>query len=126
MVTSDYDIDANPDDGVLNMAFSGYWTEATAMAFESTRRAALVRMASGRFKPGEYRFLADFSNSMVQSSLMVERFQGFAEDAVTLASKIAVVAPSPLLRMQIKRMGRANQFRFFETKGDALAWLRQI
>jgi hypothetical protein len=80
------------------------------------------RFRAEGLKPGHYRLRMDMSASAVQTQEALgafrEQFQNFPR-----ASRIAIVTPSTIAKLQVRREMTQTYLRLFETADAALAWL---
>ncbi|WP_342657614.1 STAS/SEC14 domain-containing protein [Sphingomonas sp. NY01] len=106
------------DINLLDIAWMGQFTRDSAADYA---REVLHRFAAERFKPG-YLLRMDMSASPVQSqvgaSVIHEQLRGFPR-----ASAIAIVTPSAITRMQVRRLMTQPYLQVFDTAEPALQWL---
>jgi hypothetical protein len=114
-----YDITYRPEFDLLDIAWHGQFTPD---AIADYARAVWDRFRAEGLRPGHYRLRMDMSASAVQTqeSLGVfrEQFQNFPR-----ASRIAIVTPSAIAKLQVRREMTQPYLRLFVTADEALAWL---
>lgn len=126
MSTGGYKIACEPGTGTIRISLSGFWSSEVADAFT----AELYRAIDRNPRPNEMRrrltFLVNFTDCVVQSPAMVERFQRFTNEFGAGARRVAIVVDSALLRMQTRRLAPFDHYRFFASEEEAAAeaWLR--
>lgn len=103
-------------------AVSGFWAREDMIRFQST----LMQKGKALFTSGQgFNVLGDMSGLAVQDRVMAGSMRQLIEEAVKLGMKRqAFVITSPLLKMQFARLVEGSTTEIFETKGDALHWLR--
>lgn len=113
-----YTIDFRDDLNLLDIAWSGTFDREAVIAYARALKAQLVQEG---FKPG-YRLRIDMRRSAVQPQdalpVFEEQFRNFPK-----ASRIAIVTPSTLAGMQVKRVMTQPYLRLFKLADDALEWL---
>lgn len=73
-----------------------------------------------------FRVLGDLREFTVQTREVGERMRLSQETSAKVGvDKMAIVYSSVLLKQQFRRVSEALECEFFETKADAIAWLRQ-
>ena len=94
------------------------WDVAIADRF---RADVLAAIASLRCAPGRHLTLVDLRNAVLQSKDVYERMQSLA--TASTAKRIALVAATPLARMQTKRLQLRDNIVMFADLPEAEAWL---
>lgn len=108
----------------LYFAIAGFWElEAMSTFLHDLAKAAKPFMRDGspfvalgnlaNFVPQD-RATAD----AIRESLLLGHTNGLI--------RFAVVSPPPLVKMQYRRIGAGLDVEFFDSEGDARAWLRQV
>jgi hypothetical protein len=115
-----YTITVRTDLNLLDIAWSGVFTPETAIAYAWDVETAF---AQAGFEPG-YLLRIDMSATSVQpqSGVMAlhEVMRGFPA-----ASRIAIIAPSAVTRLQVRRLMKQPYLRIFDTAEEGFAWLTE-
>lgn len=120
-----YNIEIDPEAERIRLVFTGFWSESDAKRLASDLSTALLRMAAGGARPGHYLGLIDTRGLMILTPEMVARFRAFALGPGTLAQRVAVLTGSTLHTMQMRRIGPAPRYQYFQSELDALVWLEE-
>jgi hypothetical protein len=113
-----YSIRFDHDRNLLDIEWHGLFTRESAAAYAQDLYG---RFAREGFAPG-YRLRIDMRHSGAQpQSTLIGFEQGFT--GFPRASRIAIVAASTVLRMQVKRVMTQPYMRVFAEADPALAWL---
>lgn len=113
-----YSIRFRPELNLLDIAWSVQFTPDEVAQYAQHLKARFV--AEG-FRPG-YRLRMDMSDSAVQPQEALAAFQANMSD-FPKASRIAIVTPSAIARMQVRRIMTQPYLRIFAEAGPALDWL---
>jgi hypothetical protein len=116
-----YTINYRPELKLLDIAWHGVFRPDVVADYA---QAVWDRFRAEGLKPGEYKLRMDMSESAVQTqeALGVFRdvFKGFPR-----ASRIAIVTPSAIAKLQVRREMTQPYLRLFETAEESLAWLAE-
>lgn len=113
-----YSIRFRPDLNLLDIAWSAQFTPDEVARYARDLKARFV--AEG-FRSG-YRLRMDMSDSAVQPQEALAAFQANMSD-FPKASRIAIVTPSAIARMQVRRIMTQPYLRIFAAADPALDWL---
>lgn len=115
-----YDILFRHDINLLDIAWHGLFDPATVASYA---REVKARFAQERFAPG-YLLRMDMSGSAVQPQHAVAAFREHLGDGkFPRASRIAIVTPSAIATLQVRREMTQSYMRIFAKAPEALAWL---
>lgn len=115
-----YDIHFRHDINLLDIAWHGLFDPATVASYA---REVKARFVQERFVPG-YRLRMDMSRSAVQPQDALAAFrEHLGEGKFPRASRIAIVAPSAIATLQVRREMTQSYLRIFADAGEALDWL---
>lgn len=115
-----YEINFRTDINLLDIAWHGLFDGETVAAYARDVKSRFVREG---FSPG-YRLRMDMSGSAVQPQEAVAAFRDhLGEGQFPRASRIAIVTPSAIARLQVRREMTQSYMRIFPDAGPALAWL---
>lgn len=95
-----------------------FWDVGIAERFRDDCLAAVAGLGCA---PGTHLILVDLRNAVLQSQDVYDRMKSLAGSAT--ASRIALVASTPLARMQTKRLQIRDTIVMFADMPDARAWL---
>ncbi len=110
------------DFGELHFRFEGLFTLETVVKAQSELVSACKALGSGR---GTIRALGDLSKLAVQTRDVSEQIRLTHEAAPTFGvEKMALFGASPLLQQQYRRVQEKMTLEFFDTRHEALTWLR--
>jgi len=119
MDTQPFHVAAYPQRKLIVLTFvQAFWDEQVADSF---RQQCLAAVASLGCPPGEHLILADLHNAVLQSQATYEKMQDLIGTAT--AARIAMVAATPLARMQTKRLQIRDTIVMFADRDEAEAWL---
>ena len=119
METKHYRIETDSRSKLMQISFSEiFWDMATAQRFKADCLAATASIACA---PGEHLVLVDLRNAVLQSKDVYEKMQHLVGNAS--AARIALVASTPLARMQTKRLQIRDDVVMFAEITDARDWL---
>ena len=114
-----YRIASDPKRRLITITFdSVFWDAGVAERF---RAECVAAVASLRCVPGTHLVLVDLRNAVLQSQEIFDKMQALIGTAT--ASRIALVAATPLARMQTKRLQIRDTAVMFADMADAEAWL---
>jgi hypothetical protein len=120
MILPMYDILFRHDINLLDIAWHGLFTGEEVAAYA---REVKARFVAEGFSPG-YLLRMDMSRSAVQPQEALAAFREYlGEGNFPRASRIAIVTPSAIARLQVKREMTQSYLRIFETAAPALTWL---
>ncbi|MDO6414880.1 hypothetical protein Q4F19_10855 [Sphingomonas sp. BIUV-7] len=119
MTTGTYALETNAAGNRIVATLSGFFGlgQVAAYAQEAER---LIRRPSISF--GGYRMVIDLTDCAVQSQEVIAAFSQHVA-GVPRADRLAVVAGSPIIRQQIRRIIGRPEIAIFEHLPDAMAWL---
>ncbi|MCE7795345.1 STAS/SEC14 domain-containing protein [Sphingobium sufflavum] len=113
-----YNIIFRPDLNLLDIRWAGPFTPDAVGAYA---RDVARQFGQSGFRPG-YRLRMDMTHSGTQPQEALPRFAtSFA--AFPKASRIAIITPSAVTRMQVRREMQQSYRRIFATADEGLAWL---
>jgi hypothetical protein len=115
-----YEISLDKDSKLLRVAFKGLWDIQTLDRYEAEREAA-VRGAGWR--SGEYDYLLDLRAHPVQPKDVSAKGDEYYRTFQPRPRKLALIITSALARMQVTRVVKGMEERFFDNEEAALAWL---
>jgi hypothetical protein len=122
-MTPTHTISADHDSGELYFAIGGYWDVEGMQRF----LLELGEVAKPFLKAGvPFSVLGDFKDFVPQDRATADAIR----DSISAGSRnglkrFAVLAASPLVRMQYRRIAQSTEVEYFETKAEAIAWLRR-
>ena len=122
-MTPTHTIAADRDRCELHFAIGGYWNVEGMQRF----LLELSEMAEPFLKSGTpFSVLGDFKDFVPQDRATADAIR----DSIELGTRnglnrFAVLAASPLVRMQYRRIARGTEVEYFESLTDAIAWLRR-
>lgn len=106
----------------VHFSIAGFWTLEYFSDFLDDVNAAALPLMKAR-KP--IYALGDFADFVPQDRKTGEAIRDHLMAAQKYGLKrIAIVAGSPLVKMQYKRLSEGVEVEFFDGKTDAIAWLR--
>jgi hypothetical protein len=115
-----YDIRFRHDINLLDIAWHGLFDSRSVVAYA---REVKARFAQEGFAPG-YLLRMDMSGSAVQPQEALAAFrEHLGEGKFPRASRIAIVTPSVIAKLQVRREMTQDYLRIFAVADDALAWL---
>lgn len=95
-----------------------FWDAGIAERFRADVTAAVDAL---RCEPGSHLVLVDLRNALLQDKAIFAKMQGLIGGAT--AARIALVAATPLARMQTKRLQLRDNIVMFAELEEAEAWL---
>lgn len=104
--------------GLVSARVWGFWDQATAKTY-AVRHLDAVRTLG--LAAGEHLVLADFEEFAIQTQETVSGIQRLIDD--NKARRIALVAPSALSRLQVRRLLVRSNVRVFSDLASAENWL---
>jgi hypothetical protein len=106
----------------VHFAMSGLWEEeGTPELTNALFQASQEFITKGQ----KFRVLGDLSDFQVQTKEVAEAMRNSQDASAKLGvEKMAIVYSSTLVKMQFRRVTEALELGLFETKGEALKWLR--
>ncbi|WP_375194601.1 STAS/SEC14 domain-containing protein [Sphingobium sp.] len=113
-----YLIDFRHDLNLLDIKWTGTFTDQVIAEYARLLKRQFIEEG---FKPG-YLLRMDMTGSAVQTQDAVESFGRNLGD-FPLARRIAIVTPSVIARMQVRRVMTQPYLRIFDLADPALAWL---
>jgi len=121
-LTPRFEISIDEERRELHHAASGHWDEESVKSF-------LFKMAekAAPFLSDDKPFstLADFTGAVAQSQESAEIIRKNLEISRQFGlERIAVVGATALVRLQYKRLNECMDVEFFDSRHDALLWLR--
>lgn len=122
-MTPTHSITADRDHAEVHFAIGGLWDHAGMMRFLfDLGEAAKPFMKEGR----PFSALGDFKDFMPQDRATADAIgDSIAAGAKNGLRRFAVVAAAPLVRMQYRRIARGAEVEYFDTRAEALTWLRR-
>jgi hypothetical protein len=115
-----YEIRFRHDINLLDIAWHGLFDGATVAAYA---RECKARFAAEGFRPG-YLLRMDMSGSAVQPQAALAAFrEHLGEGRFPRASRIAIVTPSAIAKLQVRREMTQSYLRIFDMPEPALDWL---
>lgn len=117
-----YDISLDRNRRLLRAVFTGLWDIQTLNRYEVEREAA-VRGAGWR--SGEYDYLLDLRDHPVQTQDVAAKGDEYYRSFQPRPRKLALIITSALARMQVTRVVKGTQERFFDNEKAALDWLAE-
>lgn len=110
--------------GFMKFVLAGFFDAETAQRFAAERAHAFKRL---RCPPNAHVKLVDASKLDLQSQTIAAMLQRMMSDPQTRSRRLAIVADSALLQLQIRRLvGERPHVRFFTDSSDAEHWLREV
>lgn len=110
--------------GFMKFTLAGFFDAETAQRFASDRADAFKRL---RCPPNAHVKLVDASKLDLQSQMIATMLQRMMSDPQTRSRRLAFVADSALLQLQIRRLvGERPHVRFFIDSSEAEHWLREV
>jgi hypothetical protein len=114
-----FQIATDPSRRLITITFSTlFWSLDIARSF---RTEVVSATAALQCRPGDHLVLVDLRNAVIQSQEIYQRMQSLIGSAT--AARIALVASSPLARMQTKRLQVRENIVMFKEMDEAHAWL---
>lgn len=117
-----HSIHADEAHAELHYTIGGYWTEETMKDFLTELARAAMPFIKRKQPFAAIGDLSDFvpqdreTAAAIRDSLMMAKQNGL--------NRFALIGPSALVKLQYKRLGEGLDMEFFDSKADALAWLR--
>ena len=115
-----YEIDFRRDINLLDISWTGLFTPQAVRAYAES---LTDQFRWSGFRPG-YRLRIDMSRSAIQTqdalAAFRQQFTGFP-----VASKIAIVTPSALARLQVRREMQQSYLRLYDSADPALDWFAE-
>ena len=111
----------NDEGGWIDVSGSGFWTQEDMDRYVAALPAML---AKARRAEGRATLLADISDAAVQTQDVIDRISEFTAEMFTAEDKIAIVIPSMIMKMQMRRGVKGAQLQIFASKDEAKDWLR--
>ena len=119
MSSQAYQIRADAPRQLVTITFETlFWDLNVAQRFEAECRESVASLGCAA---GQHMILVDLRNAMLQGQDVYARMQALI--GTTTARRIALVASSPLARMQTKRLQVRDGIIMFADMDDAQAWL---
>ena len=117
-----FSIDADLDRGEVHYRVSGLWDMETMVKFQSD----LLAKSRPLIERGRViHALGEMDDFVTQTREIGEAMRTVITESAKLGVvKTAIVGGSMLMKMQYKRLSRDINFDFFDSKNDAVAWLR--
>ena len=121
--TNSYTISADNDRRELRYAISGFWDQETMQSFlVELGRAAKPFIESGT----PFAAIGDMNDFVTQNRETADAIQ----NSLSLAKKngldrLALVAASPLVKLQYRRLASELELEFFETTTEASIWAQR-
>jgi hypothetical protein len=116
-----YTITYRPELKLLDIAWHGVFRPEAVADYA---QAVWDRFRQEGLTPGDYKLRMDMSESAVQTQealgVFREVFKGFPR-----ASRIAIITPSAIAKLQVRREMTQPYLRMFETAEESLAWLAE-
>lgn len=106
----------------IHFACAGFWEPETMRAFLDQLNAKTLPLV----KAGKPIYaLGDFTDALPQDRETADLVAEHLRNAANFGLKrIAVVKATPLMKMQYRRVSKGFEVEYFESKAEALAWLR--
>ncbi|WP_416464472.1 STAS/SEC14 domain-containing protein [Sphingomonas sp. VDB2] len=118
-----YDINFRHDINLLDISWHGLFSGEAVAAYAREVRA---RFVTEGFSPG-YRLRMDMRRSAVQPQDAVAAFrEHLGEGLFPRASRIAIVTPSAIAKLQVRREMTQSYLRIFADADEALVWLTEV
>jgi hypothetical protein len=113
-----YVIDAK--DRRLYVRLTGLWSDQVFIDFLRDFRAAMRKLASSK---GERAVLCDATAWPVQPQRIATQFSELISAPFGSSTRMALVCPSALLAMQVRRVAARPTMRIFPSIPEAMHWL---
>ncbi|MEO1648292.1 MAG: hypothetical protein AAFR32_05680 [Pseudomonadota bacterium] len=108
----------------VHFAASGFWSPDDMARFQSTLLQKSKPLIEQKIR---FRVLGDLSGLAVQDRLMAESMRFMLHESEKLGmERLTMVITAPLVKMQYARLADGSNTEIFETKGEAIAWLRRV
>jgi len=105
----------------LFTSVAGFWDKAVARRLYDATADAVSGVNAQSIA---FTALADMRNALVQSSDVAPVNQMLIDFLIGSAmTRCAMIVPSALVKLQLRRQIQDDRFRWFETDREALAWL---
>jgi hypothetical protein len=106
----------------VHFACGGFWDPATMRAFLDQLNAKTLPLV----KAGKPIYaLGDFTDALPQDRETADLVAAHLQNAANFGlRRIAVVKATPLMKMQYRRVSKGFEVEYFDSKAEALAWLR--
>lgn len=111
----------NDEGGWIDVGGSGFWTQQDLDGYVASLPAVLTK---ARRVDGRAALLADISAAAVQTQDVIDRISDFTAEMFTADDRIAVVIPSMIMKMQMRRGVKGAQMQIFASREEAKNWLR--
>ena len=113
-----YDIQLDSAQRLMTITFkSVFWDDSVSRRFVGDCLGAAVALAA----QGEHVILVDLRTAVLQSQVVYEKMKALIGGAT--ARRVALVATSPLARMQTKRLQLRDNIVLFASMDEARDWL---
>lgn len=122
-MTPTHSITADRDHAELHFAIGGYWEpEGMKRFLFDLGEAAKPFMKAGT----PFHALGDFKDFMPQDRATADAIR----DSISAGTRnglkrFAVVSAAPLVRMQYRRIAQAAEVEYFDSRAEAIIWLRR-
>jgi hypothetical protein len=117
-----YQIDFEPETGVLRVQIEGIWTLQDVERYQQELGAAVGTAIK---RTGRLMLLVDVREAPLLPAEAAERFKAFGRDMpASPKDRIAFLLRSELMKYQMKRLFGEAPLQFFMTEEDAYEWLQ--
>jgi hypothetical protein len=106
--------------GWIDVRGTGLWSQEDLDHYVASLPSMLASM---RRSIGYARVLADLSDANVQTQSMIDQISGFTADLFNTEDRIAIIVPSTLMKMQMRRGVKTAQTEIFVSAIAAKSWL---
>ncbi len=122
-MTPTHTISVDRDRGELHFAIGGYWNlEGMKRFLFDLGEAAKPIMKAG----APFCVLGDFKDFIPQDRATADAIRDSIEAGTRNGLKrFAVLSAAPLVRMQYRRIAQATEVEYFDSRAEAIAWLRR-
>ena len=117
----DYSLELVEEHREVHFRVSGFWDVPSMKAFlEEMNRCAAPLVGGGPFSS-----FGDMRDGVAQSREVAELIRKHLEASREAGlTRVAVLEPPPLWKMQYQRVSQGLEVQFFDTKAAAIDWLR--
>lgn len=116
-----YEIASSADEALLVITFADvFWDYEIKTQFVADTVQAIMNLGC---EFGRQRIIVDLRNAILQSQATIKSLQKFLSDP--MGGSVALIAETPLARMQTKRLQVREGVRMFPTYEAAEVWLNE-
>lgn len=116
-------VTAVPEHGEVHFSIAGFWDAEAMQRFLEELNIACVPYVKSRQR---IHAVGDMDGFVPQNAETAEKIRthlmGSKEAGL---ERVAIIKPSALVKLQYRRISKGIEVEFFDSKADALAWIRR-